>query len=66
MEIKINNTIKEIADFATIQDMVAFLDIIPAGTAIAVNNAVMPKAVWPHTVLKPTDSVTIIRATQGG
>lgn len=36
------------------------------GIAIAVNNAVIPKADWPSYTIHPDDRVTIIRATQGG
>jgi sulfur carrier protein len=36
------------------------------GIAVAVNGAVVPRAQWPATALKPGDSVEIVRARQGG
>ncbi|HEX7413976.1 MAG TPA: sulfur carrier protein ThiS [Bacteroidia bacterium] len=36
------------------------------GTAVAINNAVVPKADWQHKILNENDKITIIRATQGG
>jgi sulfur carrier protein len=36
------------------------------GIAVAVNGAVVPRASWPATPLKPGDSVEIVRARQGG
>ena len=36
------------------------------GIAVALNGAVVPRAEWPTTRLKPGDSVEIVRARQGG
>ena len=36
------------------------------GIAVAVNNHIIPKTNWDHCILNETDSITIIRATQGG
>jgi sulfur carrier protein len=36
------------------------------GIAVAVNGAIVPRASWPHTQLRPGDSVEIVRARQGG
>jgi sulfur carrier protein len=36
------------------------------GIAVAVNGAVVPRAQWPATALKPGDSIEIVRARQGG
>ena len=36
------------------------------GLAIAVNNAVIPRRTWSTFQLKDNDTITIIRATQGG
>jgi sulfur carrier protein len=36
------------------------------GIAVAVNGAIVPRAAWPHTQLRPGDSVEIVRARQGG
>jgi sulfur carrier protein len=36
------------------------------GIAVAVNGAIVPRAAWPQTTLRPGDSVEIVRARQGG
>lgn len=36
------------------------------GIAVAVNDAVVPRAEWPRHALHAQDRITIIRATQGG
>lgn len=36
------------------------------GIAVALNGAVVPRAGWRDTALKPGDSVEIVRARQGG
>jgi len=36
------------------------------GIAVALNGAVVPRAAWHDTALKPGDSVEIVRARQGG
>jgi sulfur carrier protein len=42
------------------------VDVGQKGIAVALNGAVVPKADWPATPLKPGDSVEIVRARQGG
>ena len=42
------------------------LDTEQKGIAVALNCAVVPRAAWPATALKPGDSVEIVRARQGG
>jgi sulfur carrier protein len=36
------------------------------GIAVALNGAVVPRAAWRETRLKPGDSIEIVRAKQGG
>jgi sulfur carrier protein len=36
------------------------------GIAVAINGAIVPRAEWPQTRLRPGDSVEIVRARQGG
>lgn len=42
------------------------VDTAQRGIAVAVNGAVVPRAAWPSTALRPGDSVEIVRARQGG
>jgi sulfur carrier protein len=36
------------------------------GIAVALNGAMVPRAAWAQTTLRPGDSVEIVRARQGG
>ena len=42
------------------------VDTAQKGIAVALNGAVVPRAAWPETALKPRDNVEIVRARQGG
>ncbi len=42
------------------------VDTEQRGFAVALNGAVVPRAAWPKTQLRPGDSVEIVRARQGG
>jgi sulfur carrier protein len=42
------------------------VDTQQRGIAVALNGAVVPRAAWRTTALKPGDSVEIVRARQGG
>jgi sulfur carrier protein len=42
------------------------VDVAQRGIAVALNGAVVPRAAWPQTALKPGDSIEIVRARQGG
>lgn len=67
MEIILNNQSQIINEGSTLQDIVlAQLGDKQKGVAIAVNNMVIQKQVWPLTILKSNDNILIIKATQGG
>jgi sulfur carrier protein len=36
------------------------------GIAVALNGAIVPRAAWPQTPLRPGDNVEIVRALRGG
>ena len=42
------------------------VDTAQRGIAVALNGAVVPRAAWAATALKPGDTVEIVRARQGG
>jgi len=42
------------------------VDVGQRGIAVALNGAVVPRAAWHETALKPGDSIEIVRARQGG
>ena len=53
---------------ATLGALLADKAIDPSqrGIAVALNGAVVPRAAWPATPLRPGDRVEIVRARQGG
>ena len=42
------------------------VDTSQRGIAVALNGAIIPRAAWPQTPLRPGDSIEIVRALQGG
>ncbi|QGK75675.1 sulfur carrier protein ThiS [Flavobacterium sp. SLB02] len=68
MELKINQQIKQFnTEWLSIQSL---LDLeIPHkqnGIAVAINNTVVPKINWNQHLVRETDEILIISATQGG
>jgi thiamine biosynthesis protein ThiS len=52
----------------TVSDLLRSLDIDPSrgGTAVALNEALVPKATWPQVTLHDGDRLEIIHPVQGG
>jgi sulfur carrier protein len=65
--IQVNGTSEPLAA-ATLAALLAekAIDTAQRGIAVALNGAVVPRAAWPATPLRPGDSVEIVRARQGG
>jgi sulfur carrier protein len=65
--IRINGETEPLAA-ATIEALLAekAVDTGQRGIAVALNGAVVPRAAWSDTALKPGDNVEIVRARQGG
>jgi sulfur carrier protein len=67
MEIQLNNQSREIASCISLQQL---LDEVVGqkqkGIAVAINNSVVPKAVWDNHILQANDNILIIKAAQGG
>lgn len=67
MEVFINNKLALLEADASLSSALEQQGLLSQkGTAVAVNNAVIPKADWQHKILNEHDKITIIRATQGG
>ena len=64
--IRVNGTSEPLV--ATLEALLAekAVDTAQRGIAVAVNGAVVPRAAWPTTALRPGDNVEIVRARQGG
>ncbi len=66
MNISINNQIQDVGSVANLKELVSHLKIDDRGLAIAVDHKVVAKADWAEFKLSENNSITIIRATQGG
>ena len=67
MRIHVNDTARELPSGTTLADLARQLDLAARrGVAVAVNDAVVPRAAWPARALADGDRVLVIQATQGG
>jgi sulfur carrier protein len=67
MTILVNNQAVEYPESLTIQALLEHqLMQHLKGLAVAVNEVVIPKSQWVSTIFQEKDSITIIRASQGG
>ena len=66
MEIQVNGATREIADAATVGDLLEILDLDLNGVAVAINRNVLPRSHVTSQALARGDEVEIIRAVGGG
>ena len=66
MEIQVNGATREIADAATVGDLLEILDLDLNGVAVAINRNVLPRSHVTSQALVRGDEVEIIRAVGGG
>ena len=67
MEIQVNNKLYAVQPGTTIAALLQFIQLsAQKGIAVAINNQVVPRALWEQQSLSAADHITIIRATQGG
>jgi sulfur carrier protein len=62
----LNGERRELPDRATLAEAVAQLTVAVRGVAVAVNGSVVPRGLWPSTVLADADDVEVLTAVQGG
>jgi len=67
MEISVNQKPLEIPEYCSVQQLLSSLFLEnQKGIAIAINDNVVPRSNWAAQLLKSDDTVTLIKATQGG
>jgi sulfur carrier protein len=67
LTIRVNDEPRVLAGPATLATLVGELGLAGRpGVAVAVNQAVVPRAAWPSHPLADGDRVLVIRAAQGG
>ncbi len=67
MNLRVNDKPHDVADRATLHDLLAELGhVAKRGVAVAVNDAVVPRSTWETHSLVAGDRVLVVQATQGG
>ncbi len=66
MTITVNGEAREIDDGATLASLLDALDVRRDGTAVALNDEVVPRGRHPQTALRAGDRLEIIVAVAGG
>ncbi len=66
MKIYVNQQPIEVDDETTVKALLKAQQIAPDGTAVAVNNKLVPKGEWESHRLNNEDKLIVIRATFGG
>ena len=66
MKIYINQKEIEVQDSISVKELLDMQQISIEGTAIAIDNKLVPKTEWNDRILTEGNKITIIRATFGG
>ena len=68
MRLRVNGEQRQLADGATVRDVLALLDVAPdaRGVAVAVDAEVVPRGSWDATELADGAHVEVLSAIQGG
>jgi sulfur carrier protein len=56
----------ELADGATVQDVLRRLGVPATGIAVACRGEVVPRPAWPDTPVRDGDDIEVLTAVQGG
>ncbi|MGH4013985.1 MAG: sulfur carrier protein ThiS [Pseudonocardiaceae bacterium] len=66
MNITVNGEAWELPEGSALADVLDRLSAPSSGVAVAVDGAVVPRARWPRTALRPGACVEVLTAVQGG
>jgi sulfur carrier protein len=66
MKLLVNGDRRDVAEGATVADLVNEMETPPAGVAVAVNGEVVPRAGWEEASLTEGDRVEVLSAIGGG
>lgn len=66
MTVKLNDKPHEVAEGTTLAGLVEGLGLQPQGVAVAIDYVVVPKEMWPETVLSDGMELMLIHAVSGG
>ena len=66
MNVVLNGEARELADGATIADVLALLDAPDRGVAVAIDAEVVPRGEWEAVTLREGSRIEVVQAVQGG
>ncbi|HIZ26873.1 sulfur carrier protein ThiS [Barnesiella sp. An55] len=66
MKVYINQNETEVPEGTSVKELLDLQQIAAEGTAIAIDNKLVPKSEWSNRTLTDGDKITLIRATFGG
>ncbi|MCI2422596.1 sulfur carrier protein ThiS [Saccharopolyspora sp. K220] len=66
MNVLINGEPRQIAADATLASALREFGVPERGVAVALDGAVVPRALWPTTGLRPDATIEVLTAVQGG
>jgi sulfur carrier protein len=66
MRAVVNGETWELAEGATVADVLRRLGAPETGVAVACRGAVVPRAAWPATPVRDGDEIDVLTAVQGG
>ena len=66
MNVILNGTERELAEGATLADVLALLDAPDRGVAVAIDAEVVPRGEWDAITLREGARVEVVQAVQGG
>ncbi len=66
MQVEVNNKPVQIPDSATLSQLAEQLELQAAGTAMAVNNKMIPRTEWNTYLLTEHDKIVVVKAACGG
>ncbi|WP_414709875.1 sulfur carrier protein ThiS [Rheinheimera sp.] len=66
MLITVNDSPLQLETACSVEQLITQLKLDPNGLAVAINNNVLLKRLWPEHLLKPADSVQLFQLVTGG
>jgi len=66
MQIEVNGDSLELADGATLSDLLAQMELAGKRVAVELNLEIIPRSEHPQTVLKAGDQIEVVHAIGGG
>ncbi|AIR69710.1 sulfur carrier protein ThiS [Dickeya fangzhongdai] len=66
MKIRLNDDVIELQDELTVAQLLSQLDRLQPGTALAINQTIIPRDAWTQHPLRDGDDILLFQAIAGG